>query len=218
MSDGPRSSLNLGFRWGDSEENVFANRRLVAEHVGFRYEDLTVTKHVHGVDVWTVGDPLPEPPEFDGMVSTKPGAVLGAFAADCVPMVLADPKNKVCGAAHSGWRGTVNGIAANMVSTMKEKGAKAHDIQVALGPCIGVCCFEVGDEVVLEFESKLGSVDGMVVDGPKKKHIDLRKALEHQFLAAGLSPENIDWNPPCTKCNPEPVSYTHLTLPTICSV
>src|SRR5690606_21758540 len=101
VSSGKRASLNLGYRWGDEVANVDENRRILAAHVGFDVADLVVTRHVHGVDVWKVGEPLPEPAEFDGLVCDVPGKVLGAFAADCIPMVFADPVARVCGAAHA---------------------------------------------------------------------------------------------------------------------
>ncbi len=203
VSEGARSSLNLGYRWGDEMDNVMANRRRVAEHAGFDYDKLVVTKHVHGTDVWRVGEPLPDPPEFDGLVSDEPGVVLGAFAADCIPIVFADPVGRVCGACHAGWRGTVAGVGRNVVNRLVDMGAQADNIRVALGPSIGPCCFEVGDEVVERFVSELGNLPGLVVDGPRKHHIDLRVASRSIFEGAGLRPEHIDDAPPCTKCNPD---------------
>lgn len=203
VSQGLRASLNLGYRWGDDRDFVDENRQLLADHVGFAIEDLQVTRHVHGVKVWTVGEPLPEPPEFDGLVSATPGAVLGAFAADCIPLVFADANAKVCGAAHAGWRGTVDGVAKNVVAKMIALGARAEDIVVALGPSIGPCCFEVGDEVVDAFTSALGQVPGLVVDGPVKKHIDLRVATIAILGTVGVTADRIDAAPPCTKCEGE---------------
>src|SRR5690606_19195290 len=142
VSTGLRRSLNLGYRWGDDPALVETNRRLLAAHAGFSIDDLAVTKHVHGTRVWRVGEELPEPPEFDGLVSDRPGTVLGAFAADCIPMLFADPAAQTCGAAHSGWRGTVDGVAARVVARMSELGSRPADIRVALGPSIGPCCFE----------------------------------------------------------------------------
>jgi len=202
VSDGPRESLNLGFRWGDSHDRVTENRRLVAVEEGYQPDALVVTKHVHGTEVWRVGEPLPDPPEFDGLVSDQAGVVLGAFAADCIPIVFADPDAKVCGAAHAGWRGTVNRVAVNVVGRMVEAGASVGGIRVALGPSIGPCCFEVGPEVVEEFRAAFGDAPGLVVDGPKKKHVDLRVATRLQLEAAALAPDHIDTNPPCTMCNP----------------
>ncbi|MEP6865203.1 MAG: peptidoglycan editing factor PgeF [Deltaproteobacteria bacterium] len=200
VSTGARDSLNLGKRWGDSVENVEENRRLLASHAGYDPAALVATRHVHGTAVWAVGEPLPAGAEFDGLVCDRPGPVLGAFAADCVPILFADPEARVIGAAHAGWRGTVNGIAPNVVTRMTELGARPERIRVALGPSIGPCCFEVGPEVVDQFRSALGDVPGLVVQGPQKNHVDLRVALRTTLERAGVRPETIDDRPPCTKC------------------
>jgi YfiH family protein len=203
VSPGKRASLNLGLRWGDTPENVEENRRRVAASAGYDPARLQVTKHVHGVNVWVVGDPAPSPPEFDALVTDRPGEVLGAFAADCIPMLFADSVRRVVGAAHAGWRGTVGGVAVNTVNTMRDRfGSKPEDIRAALGPSIGPCCFEVGDEVVAEFTRAIGSdVPGLVVAGPKKAHVDLRVATRTLLERAGLRPEHIDDRPPCTRCD-----------------
>ncbi len=203
VSSDERTSLNLGHRWGDDPENIQRNRELVAEHGGFLFENLVVTKHVHGTEVWTLGDPLPEPAEFDGMVSIEAGKVLGAFAADCIPLVFADPVARVCGAAHAGWRGTVGRVAVNVVAAMEKAGASAANIRVVLGPHIGPCCFEVGAEVVSEFRKAFPDAEGLVVPGPKKDHIDMRVATRVQLEEVGVAAENIDSTPPCTKCHPD---------------
>jgi hypothetical protein len=204
VSPGKRASLNLGLRWGDAPENVEENRRRVAAAAGYDPARLVVTKHVHGVNVWVVGDPQPEPAEFDGLVTSRPGDVLGAFAADCIPMVFADPARRVVGAAHAGWRGTVGGVAPNVVAVMRERfGCRPADIRVALGPSIGPCCFEVGPEVVAQFTAALPGVPGLVVPGPRKEHIDLRVATRALLERAGVRPEHIDAAPPCTRCDAE---------------
>ncbi len=200
VSTGARSSLNLGYRWGDDAELVEANRRRLAEHAGYAHAQLQVTRHVHGTRVWAVGEPLPDPAEFDGLVCDRPGPVLGAFAADCIPIVFADPVARVCGAAHAGWRGTVAGVAANVIARMTELGATPANVRVAHGPSIGPCCFEVGPEVVAEFRAALGELAGLVVPGPHKDHLDLRVASRAILERAGVRPENIDAAPPCTKC------------------
>ena len=203
VSIGPRGSLNLGHRWGDPEDNVLENRRRLAKYEGFDIDELVVTKHMHGIGVWTVGEELPDPPEFDGLVSDRSGTILGAFAADCIPMIFADPEAKICGAAHSGWRGTVAGISRRVVERMVEAGSKAEHIRVALGPSIGPCCFEVGLEVVEEFTKALPNIDGLVVQGPVKEHVNLRVATRAILQDAGVLAEHIDDQPPCTKCNPD---------------
>jgi YfiH family protein len=198
VSTGLRASLNLGKRWGDDAANVEENRRLLAEHAGYDPAQLQATRHVHGTDVWKVGDP--EVAECDGLVCDRVGPVLGAFAADCIPILFADPIARVIGAAHAGWRGTVGGVAANVVARMVELGSKPANIRVALGPSIGACCFEVGPEVVEQFRAAFGDVPGMVVTGPNKDHIDLRVASRTVLERAGIAPDHLDDRPPCTRC------------------
>ena len=82
VSTGARASLNLGKRWGDDPELVDRNRALLAAHAGFDVDDLQMMRHVHGTNVWRVGEPLPEPAEFDGLVTDQVGPVLTTFAAD----------------------------------------------------------------------------------------------------------------------------------------
>ena len=203
VSTGPRASLNLGKRWGDDEQNVEENRRRLARFAGYEPGELQATRHVHGTAVWRVGEPAPEPAEFDGLVTDRPGPVLGAFAADCVPILFADPVARVCGAAHAGWRGTVGGVAARVIDRLAELGSKPEHIRVALGPSIGPCCFEVGPEVVAEFRAALGELLGLVVAGPSKDHIDLRVATRAILERAGVRGEHIDDRPPCTRCEPD---------------
>lgn len=216
VSTGARASLNLGVSWGDDRALVEVNRQHLADHAGYDPAAVQMARHVHGTDVWTVGQPLADDATFDGLVCDRPGAVLAAFAADCIPILFAEPDARVCGAAHAGWRGTVAGIARNMVAAMQALGARADRIRVALGPSIGPCCFEVGPEVVAAFRDALGDVPGLVVDpteasapglaslaGPHKDHIDLRVASRTILERAGVAPDHIDDRPPCTRCEPE---------------
>ena len=204
VSNGKRASLNLGYRWGDEPEHVAENRRRVAAEAGFDLARLQVTKHVHGTRVWVVGDPAPDPPEFDVLVGDRPGDVLGAFAADCIPILLCDPRRRVVAAAHAGWRGTVAGAAVNAVHAMADRfGSAPGDVRVALGPSIGPCCFEVGPEVVDAFRAALPPIDGLVVAGPRKDHIDLRVATRALLERVGVRRQHIDDRPPCTRCDAE---------------
>jgi polyphenol oxidase len=203
VSSGLRASLNLGKRWGDDEANVEENRQLLARHAGYAPEQLQIMRHVHGTAVWKVGEPIPDPAEFDGLVTEQRGPVLGAFAADCIPLLFADPVSRVIGSAHAGWRGTVGGVATNVVARMGELGSRPENIRVALGPSIGPCCFEVGPEVVEQFRAVFGELPDMVVKGPHKDHIDLRVAMRAQLERTGVQADHIDNAPPCTRCEPE---------------
>lgn len=200
VSTGPRASLNLGKRWGDDPAHVETNRQRLAAHAGYDPAALQITRHVHGTDVWTVGQPLADDAAFDGLVCDRVGPVLGAFAADCLPLLFAEPEARVCGAAHAGWRGTVAGVARNVIARMAELGARPDRVRVAIGPSIGPCCFEVGPEVVAEFREALGELPGMIVAGPRKDHIDLRVATRAVLERAGVRADRIDDRPPCTRC------------------
>jgi YfiH family protein len=203
VSTGARASLNLGVRWGDDREHVETNRRRLAEHAGYDPAALQVMRHVHGTDVWTVGAPVAPEATFDGLVCDRAGLVLAAFAADCIPLVFAEPAARICGSAHAGWRGTVAGVAARVIERIQALGGAADRIRVALGPSIGPCCFEVGPEVVAAFREAFGELAGMVVAGPVKDHIDLRVAMRAQLERAGVRADHIDDRPPCTRCEPE---------------
>jgi YfiH family protein len=203
VSTGARASLNLGKRWGDDGALVDENRRRLAAHAGYDPEQLQIMRHVHGTNVWRVGEPVAESAEFDGLVCDRVGPVLGAFAADCIPILFADPEARVIGAAHAGWRGTLAGVARNVIARMTELGARPERIRVALGPSIGPCCFEVGPDVVAPFREALGELPGLVVPGPHKDHLDLRVATRAILERAGVLPEHIDDRPPCTKCEAE---------------
>jgi polyphenol oxidase len=202
VSTAARSSLNLGVRWGDDRAVVDENRARLARFAGYEPGALQMMRHVHGTAVWCVGEPVPDPAEFDGLVCDQPGPVLAAFAADCIPLLFADPEARVVGAAHAGWRGTLGGVAVNVVARMRERGARPEHVRVALGPSIGPCCFEVGPEVVDQFRHALGELPGMVVRGPHKDHIDLRVAMRAQLERVGVRADHIDDRPPCTRCEP----------------
>lgn len=200
VSTGLRASLNLGKTWGDDPALVDANRARLAAHVGFPVEALQMMRHVHGTGVWRVGEPVPEPPEFDALVCAEVGPVLTTFAADCVPILFADPVARVCGSAHAGWRGTVAGVATRVIDRMVELGSRPSDVRVALGPSIGPCCFEVGPEVVAAFRDRFGDAPGLFVAGPRKEHVDLRVALAAGLVEAGVARDHLDAAPPCTRC------------------
>jgi YfiH family protein len=125
------------------------------------------------------------------------------FVADCIPAVIADPRTGAFAAVHAGWRGTVAGVLPAAVSALGEHfGARAADLRVALGPAIGPCCFEVGPEVVAEFEARLPGAReaGVIVDGAGggKPRIDLKRANRVLLERAGVAPAAIDAGDECT--------------------
>ncbi|MBQ3002846.1 MAG: peptidoglycan editing factor PgeF, partial [Clostridia bacterium] len=149
-----------------------------------------------------VGTVLPKFPfGVDGLVSATENLLLSVRSADCVPILLYDPVQKVCSAVHAGWRGTVGGIAANAVLEMQKHGCKAADILVAIGPCIGVCCYEVGTEVYDAFLQVDACFASCFVPHGDRYLLDLTRANTLFLTRAGVAEHHIDACGMCTRCD-----------------
>jgi YfiH family protein len=150
--------LNLGFTdWGTSER-VRDNREKFFRAIGVSKMRVAALRQIHS-DVVHVVDSVNEwpdaVPQGDALITREPGVLLVIQIADCIPILLADPKRHAIAAIHSGWRGTVRRIAAKALGRMQmEFGAKPEDVVAALGPGIGQSCYEVGTEVVVEFQAQ----------------------------------------------------------------
>jgi len=149
VSDGIYSSLNCGWGSGDDPGNIRENRFRASEALGAK--ELLSMYQVHGIEVVTVTEPWKKEdmPKADAMVTNRPGIVLGILTADCVPVLFADEKAKVIGAAHAGWKGAIGNIMQETIKAMQALGAK--DIIACIGPCIGQQSYEVGPEYVARF-------------------------------------------------------------------
>lgn len=204
VSTGRYATLNVGGKWGDDPEHVAHNRRRLAAAGGFDWARLYTARQVHGARVALVVEgTLPErvaETEADVVATAVPGAVVGVYTADCVPILLADGEGRVA-AAHAGWRGTVAGVASAAVEALVSIGAERQRLRAALGPSICARCFEVGEEVAAAFD-ELAPSAVIRTDG-KKPHVDLWEANRRVLLAAGVPGDQIDAAPPCTMCEPE---------------
>jgi len=200
VSAPPYDTLNLGGKWGDEPAHVAENRRRLAEAVGGAP---FVARQVHGVAIRRVraGDDPAEVAraEADGLCTDVPEQVVGVFVADCVPVLLADPRTGACAAVHAGWRGTVAGILPAAVRALaSEFGSRPSDLRVALGPAIGPCCFEVGLEVAEAVVAAIpeARARGIVLPSPRgradKAHVDLHAANRLMLERAGVDPSAID--------------------------
>jgi hypothetical protein len=157
---------------------------------------LLLLKQVHGTHV--VEAPWERRPEADASVSTTPGWLLGIETADCLPVLIVDPHRRAVAAAHAGWRGTAAGVASRAVAALLSRGSRPEDLVAALGPGIGVCCYEVGEEVRSAFGPAGGEFFRPGRNG--RAHLDVREANVHQLLEAGLRPEAIRHVEDCTRC------------------
>jgi YfiH family protein len=157
---------------------------------------LLLLKQVHGAAV--VEAPWDGMPEADASVAARPGWLLGIQTADCLPVLLVDPRRRLVAAAHAGWRGTAAGVAARAVAALAARGSRPEDLVAALGPGIGACCYEVGDEVREAFSP---SGAAFFRPGPSgRPHLDVRAANVRQLLDAGLVPGALHHVADCTRC------------------
>ena len=193
------------------ESHITANRSTFLQEAGVELPDLTLGRQVHGEGVHVVTDEdrgRGQPPSFDaipnsdGLVTADPDVALGIVVADCVPILLYDPVQRAVGVVHAGWRGTVGRIGENAVTVMADAfSSRPSDIWAGIGPSIGPCCYEVGDEVV-DGWTAAGFTDASraVVRRSPRSHYDLWTANRLTLERAGIPPAQIETAGICTKC------------------
>jgi len=218
-----RQVLNLGFMEWDTHENVAENRRLLQAALRAENFALSPLKQIHSDAIRLFSAAPALACQGDGSVTNRPGLLLAVQTADCVPILLVDPKKRAVAAIHAGWKGTLARIAEKAVGRMRlEFGSKPADLIAALGPSIGPCCYEVGVDFVTKFTAQFADASeyfdeprtgdepnplqwlSMAPPGhqppPRNVHLDLPKANRAQLLAAGLRPQNIFLSGLCTAC------------------
>jgi YfiH family protein len=153
VSGGIYASLNAGIGSNDDPANVRENRRRMAEQVGVAPEHFLSVHQTHSPDVVVATGPWQgaSRPRADAIVTRAEGLAIGASAADCGPVLLADPNARVIGAAHAGWKGALTGILESTVEAMEKLGAARSGIVAAIGPLIRQHSYEVGNEFVERF-------------------------------------------------------------------
>lgn len=216
VSKGYWASMNVSTTRGDDPADVEENLRRIAKAIGVRRDSLTFTNQTHTTNVAVVKeeDKGRRFQETDGMITNVPGICLVTFYADCVPLYFVDPVKKVIGLSHSGWRGTVGKMGKVTVELMqKTYGSDPEDILAAVGPSICQDCYEVSEDVILEFQKSFGEQDWQQIYYKKengKYQLNLWKANELIFREAGILPEHIAVTNVCTHCNPE-ILFSHRT-------
>jgi polyphenol oxidase len=223
---GNQRVLNLGFTDWDTRENVQENRRRFQSAAGAKDLPLITLKQFHSDVIDLFDTAATDPRRGDASLTNRPGLVLAIQTADCVPILLVDPKKRAIAAIHAGWRGTLARIAAKAVGKMQMHfGTHPRDLLAAIGPSIGPCCYEVGTEIATEFLSQFPDAPdyfdefrtgdepnpiqwlNMMPPGhqppPKGVLLDLPKANRSQLLGIGLRPQNIHTIDLCTACRPD---------------
>ena len=205
VSTGSYASLDLSLGVGDDPDHVVENRRRAAAALGLDLADMVFCRQTHGSDVAvvdardrgrgsrTTDDAVP----CDAVVTVTPGLVLATLVADCVPLVLHDPRAHVLAAVHAGWRGTVARVTGAAVATMTGLGADPARIVAGIGPAITADRYQVGDEVAdAAADCFDGDVDGIVApDGTGRWTFDLWAANHRVLVEAGVPARNIEISP-----------------------
>jgi polyphenol oxidase len=229
-----KNALNLGFTKDDSKAAVERNRAAFLAGLGAKTQPnresglwpLVTARQVHSDIIRLVDSTHESQLVGDGLITDKPGLLLGIQTADCLPIILVDPKRRAVGVFHAGWRGTVKRIVEKGVGEMRRRfGSRARDLRAAIGPGIHGCCYEVGPEVRDQFESQFAYAEKLFREVeesnpvrekypmlfltarapghselPKKIYLDLVEANRQQLLAVGVPAKSIEASPLCTNC------------------
>lgn len=190
VSRGMYEGLNVGLGSRDDPDAVAQNRRLAAQAFGEPAPPLITVYQVHSARAVTTDGPWPgEPPQADAVVTTRPGLMLGALAADCAPILIADGPGRVAAAAHAGWRGALAGVAEAAVEAMVGAGARRERLVAAVGPCIGPPSYEVGLEFLEAFAAASPDNARFFRPGaaPDKRLFDLPAFVLSRLAAAGVT-------------------------------
>ena len=231
------ATLNFSFVRGDDPQCVSENYKRVAEVFGISEEAIVTTHQTHTTNIRIVkkedaGKGVTCPREYtdvDGLITNEKGLLLSCFFADCVPLYFVDGEKQVIGLAHSGWRGTVHGMGACMVKRMQEEfGCEPKNIFACIGPSICQDCYEISEEVALQFQSnfwKASSITDFCKEAydtgkyPRKEillpgkeegkyQLDLWLANIAVLRSAGIPLSNISVTDLCTCCN-APYLFSH---------
>jgi polyphenol oxidase len=163
-------------------------------------------RQVHGTRV-VVAEPAAEPPEADGIATRERGIAVGVVTADCVPVLLLARSTGIVAAVHAGWRGAAAGVLESALGRLRAAfGAEPSDVEVALGPSIGPCCYRVGAEVQAAFTARTGTITAPAWEPAGDRLVlDLRAAARLLLEDAGVS--SVVSVGPCTQCTPAFASY-----------
>jgi polyphenol oxidase len=241
-----KGDLNLGFTKDDDRAAVERNRAAFVRELGAVTKKrrgsgkadskpwpLITLRQIHSDVIWRI-DSIPEstherPLTGDGLITATSGLLLAIQTADCLPVILVDTKRHVVGTFHAGWRGTLKRIVEKGIGEMhRHFGSNPRDLKAAIGPGIQSCCYEVGEEVRIKFESQFeygASLFREIKESdpvrekypllfltarapghgelPPKLFLDLVEANRQQLVAAGVPKKSIEASPLCTNCHPE---------------
>lgn len=181
--------------------------------LGVNREDLVIGQQVHGVRIAKVSDTNKGKtlPGIDGLISKN--LPIGVTFADCVPILAVDLGSKIIGTAHAGWKGTLKGIARELITVMKKAGADTRNIYVSIGPHIGMCCYNVLPDRAQAFQKQFGNDERIASRVGGEWHLDLGYANYQTLCESGIQKEHIDAPVTCTSCQADLFTSFRKDLP-----
>jgi len=200
----PFGTLNLGHTVGDDLAAVEENHARAFAALGIRREQVVSPYQVHGTHVRPVGQAHTGTiqPATDGLLTITPGVTLLLRFADCVPILLFDARHRAVGLIHSGWKGTAGNIAAAAVAAFaRHAGSQPGDLWAGIGPSIGPCCYEVGEEIATVIAHANSEGDEALQRRDGKWYLDLPGLVRAQLAEAGV--KQITLSNICTACHTE---------------
>lgn len=201
-SQPPFDSFNLGHGIGDDEKAVAANMQRLVSATNLPSPPHQ-TRQEHGTGhLFCSGSGCIHDSAADILIAQENGCPLAVRTADCLPILLADPINRKIAAVHAGWRGTAARVVVRAVELMLEEGAAIDCIRASLGPCIGPCCFEIGEEPAAALAASSVQAD-TAISRREKPHADLAAINAMQLHETGVATEYIETLQQCTSCHPE---------------
>ena len=214
VSEGMFSSMNLSFQRGDDREKVEENYKRICNVLNMNHKNVVLSNQVHDTKIKLVtkedaGKGMIKESDIigiDGLITQEKDIPLVTFYADCVPLFFYDPVKEVIAAAHSGWRGTKEKIGKKMVETMEEEfGCKKEDVVAVIGPSICQDCYEVSEDVVLEFQEVFMEETSLFAKAKEngKYNLDLWKVNSMILKEAGILEKHMSLPNLCTCCNPK---------------
>lgn len=200
VSAAPFDSLNTSRVVGDSNEHVTENLRRLAVAAKVGAERLFSVSQVHGDAVVEAPHVTPKT-EADAVWTQTPGTAVGVRTADCVPILLQDPRSGRVAAVHAGWRGVIAEIVARTLEIWAGQGTDLTDVRAAIGPCIQRCCFEVDGDLPARFAHAFGLEVVRPIEGKEKRHLDLPLAVGKTLRRMGVQDGHVVTLPHCTMCD-----------------
>jgi YfiH family protein len=214
VSQAPFDSLNLSLEVKDDAESVRENRRLLLSDLGIGDKPLVKAKQVHEDHILVIDEEVAARSDFpeglrscpaDALITPLPGIALAVSVADCVPLLLFDPRNRIAATVHGGWRSTAASLPAKVVRKMGEIfETRPEDLVAGIGPSIGPCCYEVDEPVISAFANLSPRWQEWVREnGRGHWSLDLAVANRTLLLEAGIPQERIFSSGMCTSCRQE---------------